>query len=699
MAGSRGFRGGRAFSAVLSLTLALTAFTFSRTTTAVAAEELPLGFSDELVASVPAATALAFTPDGRLLVTSKSGALRVVTAGGVLLGTPAIDLSNKLCSNSERGLLGVAVDPAFSSNHFIYLYYTARKLTGCPFKDANGPVNRVSRFVLPASNVIAPTSELVLIDKVPSYNGNHNAGDLRFGKDDKLYISIGDGGCDFAGAHLCGSQNDAARDRHTLLGKILRVNRDGTIPSDNPFTGALSARCGITGSTTVGTTCRETYALGLRNPYRFAMDPDASGTRFYINDVGQSQWEEIDLAAPGADYGWNVREGHCATDSTTNCGAPPPGMTNPIFDYNQSTGCASVTGGAFVPADSGWPTSYIGRYLFSDYVCGKIFRLDPSGPGFTMSDFATGSGPGAAVHLEFGPATPRRALYYATFTGQVRRISFSPVPIAEVAASPTAGLAPLNVSFDGSGSADPEGGALTYLWAFGDGATATTSAPNVSHIYASNGLYEAALVVRDPTGLESTPATVTIVVGNTPPTPTITSPASGATFAVGQSITLTGSATDIQDGTLPPSSLTWTVLRFHQDHTHPWFGPATGDNLTFTAPAPEDLAATTNSHLIVQLTAKDSQGATTTVTRIVQPRTVGLTFRTNPTGLNLKIAGVTLKAPAFVTSWAGWMIQIEAPSPQNGHVFVSWSDGGTRVHTITTPSVATTYVARYVKVT
>jgi glucose/arabinose dehydrogenase len=669
------------------------------TTPATAADELPLGFSDELVASVPAATALAFTPDGRLLVTSKPGALRVVTAGGVLLATPAIDLSAKLCANSERGLLGVAVDPAFGSNHFIYLYYTARKLGACPMQQANGPVNRVSRFVLPASNVIASTSELVLIDNILSYAGNHNAGDLRFGKDDKLYVSVGDGGCDFAGAHLCGSQNDAARDRHTLLGKILRVNRDGTTPADNPFTGALSARCGVTGSTTAGTTCRETFAMGLRNPYRFAMDPNASGTRFYINDVGQNQWEEIDLATAGADYGWNVREGHCATDSATNCGPPPPGMTNPIFDYNQTTGCASVTGGAFVPANSGWPASYIGSYLFSDYVCGKIFRLEASGPGFAMTDFATGVGPGAAVHLEFGPGATRRALYYATFTGQVRRITYSPVPVADLAASPTSGPAPLNVSFDGSGSADPEGGALTYLWAFGDGATATTTVPTIAHVYTSNGLYDAVLVVRDPTGLESAPDTASIVVGNSPPTPSIASPAENAMFSVGQSITLSGIATDLQDGTLPPSSLTWTVLRFHQDHTHPWFGPVTGNDLTFTAPPPEDLAAVTNSHLIVQLTATDSQGAASTVTRVVQPRTVTLTFRTNPTGLNVKVAGVTKKATAFVTSWVGWMIQIEAPSPQNGHVFVSWSDGGMRVHTITTPATATTYTARYVKLT
>lgn len=689
--------GARTRRVLAALAVTAAALTVGPAPVATAAASLPLGFSDEFVAQIDGPTAIAFTPDGRVLVTAKNGTLRVVS-NGTLLGQAAINLTAKICTNSERGLLGVAVDPEFASNNFVYLFYTSKgRLGGCPTAQPNGPYNRVSRFVLPASNVINPLSEVVLVDNVPSFNGNHNAGDLNFGKDGKLYISTGDGGCDYAGAHLCGSQNDAARDRNALLGKILRVNRDGTVPGDNPFTGALTARCGVTGSTTAGFTCQETYAMGLRNPFRFAMDPNAAGTRFHINDVGQNIWEEIDLAQAGADYGWNIREGHCATDSSTNCGPPPAGMTNPIFDYSQSTGCASVTGGAFVPADSGWPSSYIGKYLFSDFVCGKIFVLEPSGPGFVMTEFATGSGPAAAVHLEFGPPEPRRSLYYATFTGEVRRISFSPVPVAELTASPTSGLPPLTVTFDGSGSADPDGGALTYLWDFGDGATQQTTTAIVSHTYTANGLYAASLKVRDPTGLESPPDTVSIAVGNSPPTPVISSPAAGATFDVGQTITLVGSATDLQDGTLPASSLTWTVLRFHGDHTHPWFGPATGNNLTFNAPAPEDLASTTNSYLIVQLKATDSEGASTTITRNMQPHTVALTFTTNQTGLVLRAAGATYTAPFTITSWAGWQIEIEAPSPQGRYVFVSWSDGGLRTHTITTPATARTYTAKFVK--
>ena len=114
---------------------------------------------------------------------------------------------------------------------------------------------------------------------------------------------------------------------------MLRVTTSGGIPPDNPFQGANSARCNATGRSPAGTICQETYAWGLRNPFRLAFDPNAAGTRFFINDVGQNTWEEIDDGKAGADYGWNVREGHCATNSTTDCGAPPAGMTNPIFDY------------------------------------------------------------------------------------------------------------------------------------------------------------------------------------------------------------------------------------------------------------------------------------------------------------------------------------------------------------------------------
>jgi glucose/arabinose dehydrogenase len=389
---------------------------------------LPANFVDESVAAIPAPSALAFTPDGRLLVTSQSGVLYVVKNGTV---AQALDLSAQLCSNLERGLLGVAVDPRFAvaTNHAIYLYYTHKIASTCPTGGTGTPVNRVSRFVLSDTNVVDPTSESVLVDNIPSPASSHNGGDLQFGRDGFLYVSVGDGDCDYAGNSGCNELNDASRDRNVLLGKVLRVTRDGMAAPGNPFTGAGTADCRL-GTASPGVICRETFAWGLRNPFRIAFDPNAQGTRLFIDDTGQSTWEEIDLGASGADYGWNVREGHCATGSTTDCGPPPAGMTNPVFDYGHVNGCGAITGGAFVP-NGVWPSTFDGSYLYADYDCGTIFKLDPqAGGGYASSVFDSGIGAGGPVALRFGPAGSGQALYYTTYAngGQVRRVRFQPPP-------------------------------------------------------------------------------------------------------------------------------------------------------------------------------------------------------------------------------------------------------------------------------
>lgn len=683
---------GRVVSIVV-LTLGLTAL--MPLSPGDAAFTLPLGFTDQFLFKIEQPTAIAFTPDRRMLITSRPGRLFVAT-NGVVFGTPALDLRSRICYNSERGLVGVAVDPDFATNHFIYLFYTFKKFTDCPTNNVTQPVNRVSRFVLPDSNAIMQNSEVVLLDNIPSVHGIHNAGDLNFGSDGKLYVTIGDGGCGNATGQGCtgpGALNG-------LLGKVARINQDGTAPTDNPYQGSGTLPCALTGSVAAHQTCREIYARGLRNPFRFAMDPNTPG-QFYINDVGSNVWEEIDRGLKGAHYGWPTREGHGAQGSVTNCGPPPAGMMNPIFDYNHSTGCKSIVGGAFVPNDSGWPDSYLGQYLFADFICGTIFRLEQNGSGYEMTPFSTDHAIGSLVHLEFGPAEPRRALYYTTFEsgGEVRRIAFTSTgnPVAEMTASPITGLAPLTVDFDGSASGDPEEEPITYLWEFGDGATDETTTPLTSHTYTVNGDYTATLVVRDPGGLESAPFPVEILVGNEAPVPVITSPASGSKFRVGQTLTLTGSATDREDGTLPSSALVWRVWRFHRDHRHPYFGPTTGNGLTITGPVPEDLTAATNSYLIVELTVTDSKGISTTASRIVQPLKVGLTFRTKPaTNLNVLVVGQTFKCPVTVVSWAGWQITIKAPAKQGEYKFVKWSDAGLAEHVITTPDTPTTYTATYV---
>jgi glucose/arabinose dehydrogenase len=396
--------------------------------TAVARDraQLPAGFHDTLVATVEDPLALAPIPDGRMLVADQQGKIFVLLANGKLAAKPALDLTAKVCAGfSERGVLGVAVDPAFASNRFVYVYYTFRNHTQCPTLSADSPVDRVARFEMHA-NTIDPASQKILIDGIVSYTGNHEAGALGFGRDGMLYVSVGDSRCDSTGASGCDGDNATARRGNTLHGKVLRITKTGGIPSDNPFRGAGTARCnrGDTGRHKI---CQETYLRGLRNPFRFAFDPNAKGTRLVVDDVGQDKWEEIDVAKPGADSGWNVREGDCVEGSVTRCGRPPAGMTNPIYAYRHQHGCGTITGGAFVPKGV-WPARFRSDYLYADYLCGRISRLVPDGAGgWTSKPFVTGLGAGSVIALQFAPRGAKTALYYTTYAngGELHAITHS----------------------------------------------------------------------------------------------------------------------------------------------------------------------------------------------------------------------------------------------------------------------------------
>src|SRR5882762_8630480 len=268
-----------------------------------AAATLPSGFSESVFASgISSATAMDFAPDGRLFICQQSGQLRVIK-NGVLLATPFLTVTPD--SNGERGLLGVAFDPNFANNQRVYIYYT---VPGSPAH------NRVSHFTA-SGDVAVPGSETVILDlNGLSSASNHNGGAIHFGLDGKLYIGVGE------------NANGAnAQTLTNLLGKILRNNPDGSIPSDNPF------------FTTASGDNRAIWALGLRNPFTFAIQPGTG--RIFINDVGQDTWEEIDDGIAASNYGWPVTEGPTSD----------PRFRSPLFSYGHgsgpTTGCA-IAGGA-----------------------------------------------------------------------------------------------------------------------------------------------------------------------------------------------------------------------------------------------------------------------------------------------------------------------------------------------------------------
>jgi glucose/arabinose dehydrogenase len=659
------------------------------------ASALPSQFEDKVITNVSAPTALAFTPDKRMLITSQSGVLRIYKNGS-LLGTPALNISGKVCSDFERGMLGVTVDPSFSSNHYIYIYYTFKKYGGCPANTLQSPVNRVSRFTLGSNDLVNPASETVLVDNMPSPNGNHNAGDVEFGHDGNLYISIGDGGCQIDNSLNCGGANQDARKQNVLTGKILRITKTGGIPAGNPFQGSDSGRCNVTGRTSKAK-CQETWVWGLRNPFRFAVDPNTS--KIYINDVGQNIWEEIDNGQAGRDYGWNVREGFCANGTTNNCGAPPAGMTNPIFSYQHSGGCNSIAGGAFVP-NGIWPDAYDDAYLFSDYVCGKIWRLTGSAGSYSRTEFISDGNP---VHLEFGPYGSTQALYYASYSGSIHRVRYTGqsnrAPVADAKSDKTYGLLPLSVKFDCSGSKDPDGNPLTYDWNFGDGSSHSTSC-KPSHTYTTKAVRTVTLTVRDNRGGSDTD-TIKIYAGYTPPTVTITSPTASHLFRVGETITLHGSAKDSDGNFISSSKLCWVVILHHSTHTHPFFPETCGNDKTFVTKAPEDLLAATNSYLEIRVTATDSHGLKKTVSQNLNPHKVNVTLNTNPSALFLTVNSATIYAPKTFVSWESYNLQVSAPNQLDqsgqGWTYSSWSDGGARTHTIHTPGSNSSYTATFAK--
>lgn len=318
--------------------------------------------SEAFVESLDRPTAMAFAPDGRLFIAEQDGNLRVVK-DGVLLSTPF--LSVPVDTDGERGLLGVAFDPAFEQNQLVYVYYTVPN---------PGVHNRVSRFTADGDQAV-PNSEQVLLDLPPlSAANNHNGGAIHFGPDSKLYVAVGD-------------NNDPSLSQPltTPLGKMLRINADGTIPSDNPFFAETTGQN------------QAIWATGLRNPFTFAFDP-ASG-RMHINDVGQGSFEEINLGAAGANFGWPGIEGRRTSQ------IPPPGYSDPFFAYGRSgPGVVgnSIAGGAFYRAAEGaaeaFPTSYDGDYFFADFGAGFVKSIDIR----TRRVSDLGSGLSAPVDVKIG---------------------------------------------------------------------------------------------------------------------------------------------------------------------------------------------------------------------------------------------------------------------------------------------------------
>jgi glucose/arabinose dehydrogenase len=309
------------------------------------------GFTDELVATVAAyqAVGLTFAPDGRLFVWQKNGAVWIVK-NGVVLSPSFISLAPRVNVAGDRGLLGLALDPNFATNGYVYLLYVYEP--GSNASDGAPKTARLTRVQANPNNpdVALAGSEVVLLgqlsvapcsqypagaDCMPSDSNTHSIGTLRFGPDGKLYVGMGDGASPFFIDPLA----LRAQDLNSYNGKILRLNPDGTAPSDNPFYNGdpNSIRSKV-------------YSYGLRNPYRFSLHPTTG--EVILGDVGLSKWEEVNRGR-GANFGWPCYEGVGPQKSYSaafpqQCAALPASIvTPPLYTYPHDGSGAAVIGGPF----------------------------------------------------------------------------------------------------------------------------------------------------------------------------------------------------------------------------------------------------------------------------------------------------------------------------------------------------------------
>jgi glucose/arabinose dehydrogenase len=715
------------------------------------------GFSESVVFSgLTEPTAMRFSPDGRVFVAEKSGLIKVFHSLNDTTPTVFADLRTEVHNFWDRGLLGIELDPGFPAKPYVYVLYTYDAAIGgsaprwgspgvssddCPTPP--GPTTdgcvvsgRLSRLQAKGDKMTG--AEQVLINDWCQQYPTHSVGDLAFGKGGSLFVSGGDGASftttDYGqfGGNPCGdppagpggtetaptaeggalrsqSLRRPAGEPRLLDGAVVRVSPStGDGLPDNPLATSNDANA------------RRVVAYGLRQPFRFARRPGTA--QLWIGDVGWNNIEEIDrlddpIASPVKNFGWPCYEGSNPQPSYSAAGldiceglyGQSGAVAPPFFSYRHAnkvvpgescpTGSSSVTGIAFYPSSGPYPPEYDGALFFADHSRNCIWAMERGSSGVpSPSLIKTFVAPAAnPVDLQMGPDGN---LYYVDFDGgTVRRITYTAgnqTPTAVAKATPTFGNLPLTVSFDATGSTDPDGDALRYSWDLnGDGTYGDSTASRPSFTYTKAGVYRVGLKVtdsHDATGSD----VVAISAGNTPPTATITAPTSNLTWAVGDPIAFRGSATDAQDGTLAPAALSWSLILHHcpsNCHTHhlrDFVGVSSG---SFNAPDHDY-----PSYLELRLTATDSGGLTDTQSVRLDPKTVDLTLRSSPSGLSLTLDAFTAPAPFTRTVILKSANTLSAPTSQtlNGttYAFKSWSDGRAATHSVTATG-STTYTATY----
>lgn len=616
------------------------------------AQSFPPGFTRVKVASgITNPMAMAFAPDGRIFVVQQEGAIRIIK-NGVLLSTPFLQVN--VNSRGERGISGIVLDPNFSSNQYVYVYYTL----------PDGSRNRVSRFK-GNGDVVVSGSETVLLNLDPlSSSIIHYGGAMRFGLDGKLYIGVGDN------AYSAHAQN-----LDTYHGKLLRINPDGSVPAGNPFSGSAQKS--------------RIWAYGLRNPFTLHVQPGTG--KIFVNDVGEATWEEINNATTGGkNFGWPTAEGPSSNTA----------FTNPVYAYKHGSGdglgCA-ITGGVFFnPATTNYPAEYYGRYFFQDYCNDWINTLSISGSTVSRLPFATWVGDFSML-LDVGP--DGNLYYFERSSSTLFKIIYTNNPAPAIVQQPVgvtvSGGQPASFSVTATGTAP-----LKYQWQKNGvnitGATAATY--TIASTTSSHAGFYRAVVSNTVGSVTSNAAQLTVTSYNNPPVAQIATPLANTLYRGGDTIRFSGSATDTEDGTLPASAFSWSVNFHHDTHIHDGPPIATGvKSGYFVIPRTGEVSANVWYRLL--LTVKDSKGLTNTKFRDILPHKTTISFATQPAGLQLTLDGQPVKTPVSVVGVEGIKRTISIVNGQilagKTYDFAYWQHGGTATQTITTPINDVTYTAVY----
>lgn len=584
--------------------------------------------SNELVSP----TCLAIAPDGRIFITEKGGNLRVMQ-DGELIGTPFLTL--QVDEHGERGLGSVALDPDFEKNGYIYVYYSVY----------NKNFNRLSRFTA-NGNLAIPNSEKILMNFDKLDGTIHNSGAMRFGKDGTLFITTGDG---------VSSAN--SQDPESLLGKMIRINPDGSIPKDNPF---YDEHKGVH---------RSIYAFGFRNSFTFDLNPKTG--QILANDVGHDKWEEVNDVRAGKNYGWPTVEGKRSNQEV------PDNYEDPLFTYphGKTIGCAIVGGAFYQPETPTFPEEYEGKYFFSDYCLGVVSVLNPSN-GDVVDTIMWG-----ASLLSNMVVSSTGDLYYLSFLeGELWRIIYVGDGSPFISKQPEDLLRV--VGEDAFFELDAYGDDLVYQW-YANGlkldnqTTDTLFLPSVKIEDDNTKIY---CEISNKLGIQNTKTVTLSVTTNQRPIPQILSPTEGYKFVMGEKLPFSGKATDPEDGNLGKNQLEWKIDFHHDLHNHPSV-PATSGMTSGVMEIPTIGETDTNVWFRVHLKATDSEGLSNSVYVDAYPIIHEFSVKTIPKKLQIGLDGTLLRAPYIQHGAEGNDRVLTAPEEQvkndSMFKFAKWSSGST----------------------